>query len=142
MKNRLSNFLRLLSITLVVGLLFTATNAVAQSKASVVIPFAFTANHQVIPAAYYKVELLSDRFLCFTNIKTGKHQTVLLVNPEPEAYIDTRSALQFRVSGDRYYLTEVRFAGSSMHSTPVIPASLERELAKLPSTRPIEIAMK
>ena len=132
----------LLFIALTAGSLLAGTWASAQSKATVRIPFQFTANHQVLPPGSYTLELLSDRFLCFTDSDTGKHQAVIMVQPELMQYIETRSALTFTVEGYRHYLSEVRFAGSSIHSAPVVRPSLARELAKnRQAAAPVEIAM-
>jgi len=65
-----------------------------------------------------------------------------LVQPESGQYIETRGRLRFRMRGDRHYLTEIRFAGSSMHSIPVIQQNLARELAASEQGgSPIEVGM-
>jgi hypothetical protein len=130
MTRRHSSITHLFLIAMAAGLLLAGTHASAQRKATVNIPFAFTANHQAMPAGHYTLELLSDRFLSFTDSQTWKHHSVIMVQPESGSYIDTRSRLRFLVSGDRYYLTEVRFAGSSMLSKTVIQRPPARELAK------------
>src|SRR5215469_5809692 len=94
------SILRLPLISLAAGLMLAGANASAQSKATVYIPFAFTANHQTMQAGKYSLELLSDRFLCFTDDRTGKHQAVIMVQPEPGDYIETRGRLRFRSRGD------------------------------------------
>jgi len=50
-----------LLIGLTVGMV--SVSASAQATGSIYIPFAFTANHQNVPAGFYKVDLLSDRYL-------------------------------------------------------------------------------
>jgi hypothetical protein len=143
MTRRSFSISHLLVIALTAGLLLAGVRASAQRKATVYIPFAFTANHQTMPAGYYSLELLSDRFLCFSDSRNGKHQAVIMVQPESGDYIETRGRLRFVMREDRHYLTEVRFAGSSMHSRPVVSPSLARELAK--SAQPdssFEIAIK
>jgi hypothetical protein len=133
----------LLWIALICALLLTDVHASAQSKATVKIPFAFTANHLAMPPGHYTLELLSDRFLCFTASRTGKRLAVIMVRPDPVPYIETRGAVRFIVSGYRHYLTEIRFANSSIHSLPVLPHSLERELAtNPPPASTVEIAMR
>lgn len=86
-----------------------------------------------MPPGHYTLELLSDRFLCFTASRTGKRLAVIMVQPDPVPYIETFGAVRFIVSGYRHYLTEIRFANSGIHSLPVLPHSLERELATNPS---------
>ena len=143
MAHRSFSIAHMLLIALTAGLLFAGTAASAQSIATVYIPFAFTANHQTMPAGQYRLELLSDRFLCFTNSQTGKHQGVIMVQPESAQYIESRGRLRFLVRDDRHYLTEVSFAGSSMHSRPVVKRSFAREVAKNSQLdSPIEISMK
>jgi hypothetical protein len=143
MKRRHPSTLHLLLIVLTAGAILAGVQASAQSKATLYIPFAFTTNHQTMPAGHYSLELLSDRFLCFTDSRTGKHQGVIMVQPEAGNYIETRGRLRFIVRGDRHYLTEVRFAGSSMLSGTVLTRSFARELAANPQTdSTIELAMK
>lgn len=140
---RCSSIRHVIMIVLAVTTLIGGTYAPSQSKATVRVPFEFTANHQNLPSGYYTVELLSDRFLCFTDKDTGKHQAVIMVQPAPVQYVETRGALIFTLEGYRHYLSDVRFAGSSIHSAPVIRPSLARELAKNPrGARPIEVAMR
>lgn len=134
---------RVLFITLAAIPLLASPIASAQTKAMVRIPFAFTANHQNLPPGYYKLELLSDRFLCFTDNLTGKHQGVIMVQPNSAGYIESRGSLRFLVSDYRHYLMEIRFAGSSIHSAPVLKYSLARELAQQHKAgATIEIAMR
>lgn len=143
MKRRLTSISRLLLTATAAILLAGGMQASAQTKATLYIPFTFTANHQTLPAGHYSLELLSDRFLCFTNSKTGEHQAVIMVQPEPGDYIESRGRLRFVYDDYRHYLTEVRFAGSSMHSKPVVSRSFAREVAKnLQPDSTIEIAMK
>ena len=130
--------------------LLAGAAASAQTKAFARVPFAFTANHQQFPAGYYKLQLLSDRYLSFSDSKTGKHRGVIMVQPEPVPYLETRGVIRFLMSPaedknpdhDRYYLTEIWFAGTSMHSATLLQRSLSRELAELQKTgTPLEIAM-
>ena len=142
MNRRFSSIAHLFLTVVTSGLLLAGTCAAGQSNATVHIPFAFTANHQTLPAGHYTLELLSDRFLCFSDSATGRHRGVILVQPESGQYIETRGRLRFRMRGDRHYLTEIRFAGSSMHSIPVIQQNLARELAASEQGgSPIEVGM-
>lgn len=150
MTRRLS-IIRLVLLAVAAASLLAGTAAFAQTKALVRVPFAFTANHQTFPAGEYKLELLSDRVLSFTNNNTGKHCALIMVRPEPVPYIESRGAIRFLRSEDRsgdrskdrHYLAEIRFAGSSTHSMPITRHSLERELAQLhQASTPIEIAMR
>lgn len=143
MKRYFSSIRHVLVMAAVACILLGTTAASAQSKASIYIPFAFTANHQTFAAGHYTLELLSDRFLCFTNTNTGRHQAVIMVQPEQADYIETRGRLRFLVHRDHRHLMEVRFAGSSLHSAPVVQRSLARELATTQELHPtVDIAMK
>ena len=132
-----------LRTALISVLILNSIHAFAQSKAVVKIPFAFTANHQTLPPGNYTLDLLSDRFLCFTDTRTGKSQAVIMVQPNPVPYIESRGTVSFQLNGYRHYLTEIRFANSSTHSLPILQRSFERELAKdSPAPSIIEIAMR
>ena len=143
MTPRIANFTKtILSLSLTVGLLCAAANASAQTTASVTIPFAFSADNQIVQAGHYKVELLSDRYLSLRNTSTNWTQ-VLMVRPEPGAAIETRGRLIFHQDGSKKYLAQVWIAGTSMHSEMAVQHKQERTMAgraALAST--IEIAMK
>ncbi|UWZ84775.1 hypothetical protein [Occallatibacter riparius] len=143
MKRRLSSITHMLVMAVAAATLLSGTWAFAQTKATVYVPFAFTANHQTMAAGHYKLELLSNRFLVFSDKGTGEHRAAILVNPDSAPYIETRGRLKFIVDGSRYYLVDVQFAGSSLHSTTVIQPSLARELkAQNTAASTVEIAMK
>ncbi|HXR39739.1 MAG TPA: hypothetical protein VN776_11625 [Terracidiphilus sp.] len=144
MNRRFSTLTRLLLTAVAVGLLSTATYAAAQTSAPIRVPFAFTANHQLVPAGYYKVERLSDRFLAFIDAKTGRTQSIVMVRPESGPAIQTGSRLVFMSTGNRYYLREVKIAGTSVRSELVMQYRFEKDIAKnqLPAASTVEIAMK
>jgi hypothetical protein len=140
MKRRFS----ILLIAAVVSL--GAVAATPQTSAPVYVPFAFVANHQLLPAGTYKVEPLSDRFLAFINNKTGKTERIVMVRPEEGTRIEPRGGLVFlsylgRGADDRYILKEVHMTGSSMHSELAIQPKPEHLSAKNPSVSTFEIAM-
>ncbi len=144
MKLRIAAFPSLLLMASVVSLICPATNASAQATGTIYIPFAFTANHQLVPAGSYKVDLLSDRYLALIDSKTGTTRTVLLVRPEQGQNVSARSGFVFHGSGEHYFLKEVKIAGSSMRSELAVQPKLEPLVAKgaaLESST-IEIAMK
>lgn len=144
MNRRFSTLANMLLIAVVLALLSTATRAAAQTSAPVRIPFAFTANHQLVPAGYYKVELLSDRFLALIDAKTGRTQSIVMVRPETGPAIETHGRLVFMTTGDRYYLREVKMAGTSVHSELIMQYRFEKDIAKnqLPAASTVEVAMK
>lgn len=126
------------------SLLYTATYATAQTSAPVQIPFAFTANHQLVPMGYYKIQQLSDRFLAFIDANTGRTQSIVMVRPESGSAIETRGRLVFQSSGNRYYLRQVKMAGTSVRSELIMQYSFEQDTAKnqTPVLSTVEIAMK
>src|SRR5215469_13134368 len=102
-------------IALIGGLLGTASTASAQKGASVTIPFAFEVNHLMLPAGDYKVLVLTPHLVSLIDRPTGTHKGLFLVRPESERTIETRSRLIFLHHDRRYYLTQVRFGGHSVH---------------------------
>jgi hypothetical protein len=133
----------ILSLSLATGLLCTGAEASAQASESVTIPFAFSANHHSVPAGSYKVQLLSDRFLSFHNIKTDKTQA-LLVRPEEGRVIETQGRLTFHRDGGRNYLTQVWIGGTNVHSELAVRLKPEREFAKgvAPQDSSFAVALK
>jgi hypothetical protein len=144
MTRRAANLTNLiLSLSLATGLLCAGAEASAQASQSVTIPFAFSANHHSVPAGSYKVQLLSDRFLSFHNIKTDNTQ-IMLVRPEEGRVIETQGRLIFRRDGGRNYLTQVWFAGTNVHSELVVRFKRERAFANgaAPQDSSFEVALK
>ena len=135
-------FVHLFLIALALGMASKAASA--QATGTIYIPFAFTANHQIVPSGFYKVDLLSDRYLALIDGKTGTTQTVLMVRPEQGPNISTRSGFVFHVSGQRYYLKEVKVAGSSMRSELAVQPKTEPTVAEgaSPLNSTVEIAVK
>ena len=144
MKLRIATFPSLLLIASAVSMIFPATCASAQATGTIYIPFAFTANHQLVPSGFYKVDLLSDRYLALIDSKTGTTRTVLLVRPEQGPNVSARTGFVFHGSGQRYFLKEVKIAGSSMRSELAVQPRPERTLAKgaASESSTIEIAEK
>ncbi len=133
----------ILSLFLATSLLGAGANALAQTTASVTIPFAFSADNQYVPAGTYKVELLSDRFLSLRNTATNQTK-VLMVRPEAGPAIETRGRLTFLQEGSRKYLAQVWIAGTSMHSEMAVQHKPERTQAtkNTPGVSTIEVAFK
>jgi hypothetical protein len=123
-----------------------AVAASAQMSAPVYVPFSFTANHQLLPAGTYKVELLSDRFVAFINSETGKTERIILVRPEAGSRIEPIGGLVFLSYGGRtdgrYILKEIRMTGSSMHSKLAIQPKPEPLSAKNATGSTFEISMR
>ena len=134
------NRLHMLLIAIVVML--AATAASAQISAPVYVPFAFTANHQYLPAGTYRVEMLSDRFVAFVDSQTGTTERIVMVRPESGTRIEPIGGLVFASYGSRYVLREVRMTGSSLHSVLIIQPKPEPTSAKNASGSTFEIAIR
>lgn len=117
-----------------------ARDASAQNQSHVKVPFAFTANHHQVPAGYYEV-LSSETSLTLINVNSRKVEAILLTRKESGDAIETRGRMEFFVSGGRHVLTQVQFAGSSMHSLLLGQPKRERIVARNASPT-IELAMK
>jgi hypothetical protein len=114
--------------------------ASAQNKSEVNVPFAFTANHHPLPAARYEV-LSSESSLTMINVNSKKVEAILLIRRESGDAIETRGCMEFSVSGSHHVLSQVQFAGSSMHS--VLLGQPRREPAVARNVAPtIQLAMK
>ena len=79
LQHRFGNLL--FSLTVAVGLLGSATAASAQTSLDVNVPFAFSANHQHLPAGSYRVQLQSQCYVSIRDIKTSR-TIVVMVRPE------------------------------------------------------------
>lgn len=110
-------------------------------NARVDIPFNFVANHQVLPAGCYKVELQSNTYLHLVDCATGK--VVGLMARTTNAYEEVATGkLLFRDTIRGYQLTQIRFANINMQSDLAVQPKFEDVVAKNAASKPIEIAMK
>jgi hypothetical protein len=143
MKHRIA-FRLFIYIALLAGLPGLVGRASAQNKIPVTIPFAFVANHQSMPAGQYYVRMLTPHLMSLADGHTGITKTLLLVRPESEHNGEARGRLIFFHPGTRYWLTQVRIAGSSVHSELMGQPRLERELAGQAPTveQTVEIALR
>ena len=130
----------MLLIATVVSLGAVATSA--QTSAPVYVPFAFSANHQLLPAGTYKVGLLSARYVAFIDSQTGKTSGSSWSVRKQGTRIESVGGLVFASYGSRYVLKEVRMTGSSMHSELAFQPKPEPLSAKNPTGSTFEIAMK
>ena len=137
----LSNLL--FSLPLAAGLLGSAIHASAQTSMDVNVPFAFSANHQYLPAGHYRVQLVSQCFLSIRNIKTAS-TIVVMVRPEEGRLFESHSRLVFDRQGSQNYLTQVWTANTNSYSTltsrPRYDQELRTQVHPAPST--VEVAAK
>jgi hypothetical protein len=137
----LSNLLFSLPLTAV--LLGSAIPASAQTSLDVNVPFAFTANNQHLPAGPYRVQLVSDRFLSISNVKTAS-TVVVMVRPEQGRSFESYRRLVFDREGNQSYLTQVWSANtngySKLTSRPRRDQELRTQIHPAPTT--VEVAAK
>lgn len=133
----------LFNLPLAAGLLFTAGTAAAQTSLNVVVPFAFSANGQHLPAGSYRVQRRSEYFLTIRNVQTKSAVTVM-IRPENGRPLESHSRLIFDRIGNRSYLTEVWTPDTSRYSKLTGQHSVDQELAMQnhPAPSTIEVAAK
>lgn len=142
MTRSLSNLKKMILSTTLVLLPMASVSARAQQKANVNVPFAFVANQVSLPAGHYEV-LRSDWYVTFINLDDRRTHAMLLIRDEPGDAIALQGLMNFYVIGGRHVLTEVQFAGSSMHSELLSQPKRERHIDNTKSRGgAIEIAMK
>jgi len=126
---------------MILATMFVATAASAQNPARVDIPFAFTANHQVLQPGCYKVNLQSNAILTLVGCETGKTVGIMVhtANGYPPIH---QGSLVFNVTPRGYRLTHVRFAFINLQSDLSVQPKPEEESASEAASKTIEIAMR
>jgi hypothetical protein len=117
------------------------TPSASAQNARVNVPFDFVANHQVLPAGCYTVELQPNDFVYLVDCATGK--VVGLMARTTNAYREVgQGALLFSdtIRGNR--LTQIRFAHINMESNLAVQPKFEDVVAKSDASNTIEIAMR
>jgi hypothetical protein len=126
-----TNFGRLL-MTLGFSAVLGSSLIQAQSKARgrVEIPFTFHVRDAALPAGTYTVEeFVTTGTVLITNNETGK--AVLTLAPANRAGDTDESKLVFNKYGDRYFLSELWFAGKGAGDCVPV-GKLEREVRSSP----------
>ena len=130
----------LTALAVLFGIAVTAASAQTASRASV--PFAFSANGQLLPPGNYQIALNSGSFLSITNRDTGK-VVELVARTEDARQKITQGSLVFHVMGGRYRLTSVRFAHANVETELAVQRSkAERELEANAQNTKIEIGSR
>jgi hypothetical protein len=122
-------------------LIFPGASAQNLDAARANIPFAFVANHVVLPAGCYKVELLSNTILGLINCETGKTVGVMVHAAMGYPTI-RRGSMVFQVTGTRYRLIHVGFPATNIQSDLLVQPKPEKELAWDAPSKTTEIALK
>lgn len=122
-------------------MMFPCASAQNLDAARANIPFAFAANHQVLAAGCYKVELQSNTILELINCETGKTVGVMVHTANGYPTI-RRGSMVFQVTPHGYRLLHVQFGFTNIQSDLSVQPKPERELAWDAATKTTEIAMK
>jgi hypothetical protein len=104
-------------ITGILALAFLATTEVARAQEPVVanIPFQFTAGAMTLPAGEYRVQKESDSSSALVIRSTdGNGATMVMTHAASINAPQAKSKLVFQRYGNRYFLTQVWSAGSSL----------------------------
>ena len=114
----------------------------AQHAVRANIPFAFSANYQVLPAGCYQVKLTWDIGLVLTNCD-GKNIGLLMAHTGGTHGHPNHSSLLFRVTPRGHRLIQVRIASTQTESyLSVQRLRSERDLARNDASKTTEIALK
>lgn len=137
----------ILAATLVAALsmLLILPGASAQNSARANIPFAFSANHQVLPAGCYQVKVTWNIGLVLANCD-GRNIALLMAHTGTAYGYPDHSSLLFRVTPRGYRLIQVRIARSNTETYLLVQQlRSERELARndvSKTSKTTEIALK
>ena len=129
------------ALTTVLAMMLLLPQGSAQNAARATVPFAFTANHQTLPAGCYKVTLQSEGYLLLTSCDTGRMVGLMVRTTNAYRNVD-HGSLVFTSTGHRFWLTDVHFAYTNMESWLATQPKSEFGLAKNPTAETVEVAMK
>ena len=128
-------------IAVVMGVIVNAPAASAQQNASqAMIPFAFSANHQVFPAGVYTLLMKSNDSVTLVSYETGVR--VEVAGRASRGFnIAAKNNLLFLRDDRGYHLLSVRFAHGNLQSELKVQPRTEREIAKATPAMTTEVAM-
>jgi hypothetical protein len=138
MKRNLIGTLSLVALSL----LFTTTGAHAQSAAQAYVPFAFSVGTTHLPAGTYKIKRaeFDTNYITICNLGTGA-TTLSLFQRETPGHVSHK--MVFRHMGNQYFLAQIWGPEATPGMTiPATKREREREVAAVPSTQNVEIALK
>jgi hypothetical protein len=129
MKTNFGRLLMTIAFSAVLG--SSLLEAQPKPRGTAEIPFAFHVRDVPMPAGSYTVEEFNTTgTVLITNNETGK--AILTLAPANRSGITEESKLIFNKYGDRYFLSELWFAGKGAADC-VSMGKLEREVSKTPS---------
>lgn len=117
--------------------LFSPEASAQIAAARVTIPFDFAANHQVLPAGCYTVELQSHSYVVLVDCTTGK-VAGMLVSTTTNGKAGVESSAVFQKVGKQMRLTQFHLA--NLQTQLAVQPKPEREIAGTGAK--VEIAMK
>jgi len=130
------------TLVAVLSMLLNLPGASAQNAARAEIPFAFAANHQVLPAGCYQVKVMWDTVLVLASCEGRNSALVMARTTSAYAHLQ-HSSLVFRDTPRGYRLIQVRIAGTNIQSDlSVQQLRSDRESARNDVSETIEIALK
>ena len=128
MKTNIGRLLMTIGLSAVLG--SSLLEAQTKSRGTAEIPFAFHVHDVQLPAGSYTVEEFNTTgTVLITNNETGK--AILTLAPANRSGYTDESKLVFNKYGDRYFLSELWFAGKSATDC-VSMGKLEREVSSAP----------
>ena len=129
MKTNFGRLLTTIGFSAVLG--SSLLEAQTKPRGKVEIPFAFHVHDAALPAGSYTVEeFKTTGTVLITNNETGK--AILTLAPANRSGSPEESKLVFNKYGDRYFLSELWFAGKGAGDC-VPMGKLEREVSKEPA---------
>jgi hypothetical protein len=138
MKRNLIGTLSLVALSL----LFTTSGAHAQSPTQAYVPFAFSVGTTHLPAGTYQIrrEESDANYITIRNLNTGATMISLF---QRQAHGHLSHKMVFRHVGDQYFLAQIWGAEAAPGMTiPATKQERQREVAAVPSTKNVEIALK
>jgi hypothetical protein len=114
MKKQIFKMFALFGLLLVAGF-FQAASAQTASRVVVNVPFSFVAGGESLPAGSYEISRLSvnsEKALLIRSLDGNKRAAVLTEASQAGSVFGV-SQIAFRQYGDRYFLAEIRRAGTT-----------------------------
>lgn len=133
---RLATLVTALLAVGITTILFSPEASAQIAAVRLTIPFDFSANHQVLPAGCYTIELLSHSYVLLVDCTTGK-VAGMLVSTTTNGKAGVESSAVFQKVGKSMRLTQIRFP--NLQTRLAVQPKPEREIAGI--GRKIEIAM-
>jgi hypothetical protein len=130
------------AVAVALGMMPMAPVASAQDAVSQVnIPFAFSANHQELPAGHYRVLMEAENVLRLVSYETG-NSAGFVVHSARSLQTSPKNSLVFLHDERGYELTTVRFGQGSVQTEATLQSKPGEEIVKNASKSRSEIGMR